>query len=166
MHPTTTTDRNPHLDPRERTLDLALDRLGSAEHAGAPESLDDAILRATRPLIGAAPTRASVVARILGITPGMRLAAGIALAIGAGVIATVALRSTSTTNARLADAAATLDAVLAESTAAPASTTSLVLGDALIDVRASFAAAEESLDDFWAIPDDTDPLATELETSL
>lgn len=163
------THTNPNLDPTLRDLERSLDSLGAVERAAAPESLDDAILRTSRPALSAKVHRPSVVARIFGASPALRLAAVIALVVVGAFAVTTVVRTPAPAGS-FAAVEAQLDALLdAESPGTATTTTaqtSLVLGDALIDIRASVAAAEQSLDDFWSVPDDTDPLATTLETTL
>lgn len=163
------THTNPNLDPTLRDLERSLDSLGAAERSAAPESLNDAILRASRPALSAKAHRPSVLARIFGAPPALRLAAAIALVAIAAFAVQTAIRAPAPSGS-FAAVEAQLDALLDASpqdTATITTTqTSLVLGDALIDIRASVAAAEQSLDDFWSVPDDTDPLATTLETTL
>ena len=170
MHRAPRPDTNPSLDDTLRSLDRSLDVLGDAERAGAPERLEERILRATRPVIAATrPAPRSILAQVVTWRR-VALAAGIAIVVVASAASTTAVR-TARTEAAIAAAEQTLDQALATldtGSAQGSGSTSLVIAeDAFVDVRASIAAAEAALDDFWAVPDErTDPLAIETESTL
>ena len=159
---------NTNLDPSLRAIEQALDTLGAEERARAHGALEQDILRATRSIRSDALRRPpSFFARI---APMARFGAAAAIVAIMATVAFVGIRSGRSASHQFAQVEKDLDAFLTAGDTGPGETgdTTLVLGDAaLVDIKASIAAAEESLDDFWAVPDDTtDPLGSDLETSL
>lgn len=171
MHIAKHHDTNPNLDDTLRSLDRSLDALGDAERAGVRDRLEERILRATRPVIAATrPAPRSILAQVVTWRR-VALAAGVAVVAVASAISITTIR-TARSAAAIAAAEQTLDQALAtldvDGGAQDSGSTSLVIAeDAFVDVRASIAAAEAALDDFWAVPDDrTDPLAIDTESTL
>jgi len=172
-----TTDRNPTPDPSIRKIEEALNTLGAAERARARGSLEQDILRASRPALvksATTPPQPSLLVRIFSGSPAIRIAAVIGVVMIIGLVTTnIAKRSRAAEEAALADAALQLDSFLDDASTAGSSegpersVVTVAMTDSLVDLKASVAAAELSIDDFWVVPDDdADPLGSELESSL